>query len=44
MTLFDECKEALFVDFNIVSGDEEKKLLTYFITIPSPPAGFYGKR
>ena len=43
MTLFDECKEALLVDFNIVSGDEEKKAIDLFYNYPVATGGVLWK-
>ncbi|MEJ5178138.1 CDI toxin immunity protein [Erwinia sp. MYb416] len=39
MTLFDECKEALAVDFNIVIGAEERKAIDMLYNYPLAAGG-----
>ena len=43
MTLFDECKEALLADFNIVSGNEEKKAIDLLYNYPIATGGVLWK-
>ncbi len=43
MTLFEECKEALLVDFNIVTGDAEKKALDVLYSYPVAAGGVLWK-
>ncbi|RAU32962.1 hypothetical protein DBY66_006470 [Pantoea sp. RIT413] len=39
MTLFDECKEALFSDFHLLIGDEENKAIDLLNKYPITPRG-----
>ncbi|MDN4629756.1 CDI toxin immunity protein [Erwinia sp. PsM31] len=43
MTLFDECKEALLVDFNIVIGSEERKAIDMLYNYPVAAGGVLWK-
>ena len=44
MTLFDECREALFSDFHLVIGDEENKAIDLLNKYPIALGGLYGMR
>ncbi|WP_312631774.1 CDI toxin immunity protein [Pantoea piersonii] len=43
MTLFEECKEVLLVDFDIVTGDAEKKALDVLYSYPVAAGGVLWK-